>query len=302
MMISAIINTRNEEKNIIRCLRSVSPYVDEIVVVDMESTDATESLAKKYTDRIFHHRNTDYVEPARNFAIEKAGGKWILLIDADEIIEEKVGLQLRQLADKQEITYYRIPRKNFIFGKWIKYSGWWPDYQIRFFQKGAVTWSDEIHSIPITEGKGADFPAEESQAFVHYHYSNVEQYIERLNRYTSQEARQRIRVETQFNWKQLITKPVGEFLTRFFVWEGYKDGIHGLALSLLQAFSFLIVELKVWQHFQFVNQENDDFLDESMVLIKKANNEIVYWYNTKRNEQMGGLAKKMKELRSRIRL
>lgn len=302
MKISAVINTRNEEANIVRCLRSIIPHVDEIVVVDMESDDETVILTRKYTTNIYKHKNTGYVEPARNFAIEKAKGDWILLIDADEVLPEKLGLKLRKLADSQ-FSYFRIPRKNLIFGKWVRHSGWWPDYQIRFFKKESVSWSDEIHSIPITNGLGTDLPVvEEEEAFVHYHYQSIEQFLERLNRYTSYEAKQYISDGMQFEWKNVIIKPVNEFLTRFFMWEGYKDGLHGLALSLLQSFSFLIVQLKLWEQQRFTEIDSPNFLDETMNLIKKANSDVTYWYFSTKQKKTEGMTKAVNKIRAKIRV
>lgn len=301
MTISAIVNTRNEEKNIVRCLRSISPYVDEIVVVDMESSDTTVALAKDYTKKVFTHKNVDYVEPARNFAITKAVGDWIMLLDADEVMPEALGLKLRQFADADTYDYFRIARKNLIFGRWIKHSGWWPDYQIRFFKKNAVSWNDEIHSVPITQGKGTDLPLQEEQALTHYHYNSVEQFVERLNRYSSQEAKQFIKEGVVFEWKNVITKPTGEFLTRYFMWEGYKDGLHGLALSLLQSFSFLIVQLKLWQNSKFTPVESAHFLDESVSLLRKSHADIMYWYSNKKNENKK-FTRTLQKIRQRIKL
>ena len=302
MSITAIINTHNEERNIIRCLRSISPHVDEIVIVDAESTDKTRQLAKQYTKKIWEYPYKGYVEPARNFAIKKASEEWIILLDADEVMNEELGLKLRQLTGQDVYTYYRIPRKNLIFGKWITHSGWWPDYQIRLFKKDSVTWNDEIHSIPITEGKGTDLPVNEQNALIHHHYTSIDQYIERLNRYTSQEARQLVEYGASFEWKNLIEKPTGEFLTSFIMWEGYRSEIHGLALSLLQAFSFLIVQLKVWEYHQFKETETKEFMDESVNLIKKAHADILYWQKTKKNEQAGVMVKTIHQIKSRMKL
>jgi len=300
MKLSAVVNTRNEEATIVRCLRSIVPHVDEIVVVDMDSSDKTLALTKQFTKKIYKHEPVGYVEPARNFAIAKATGDWILIVDADEIVPDELGLKLRRLADHADYDFYRIPRKNIIFGKVMRYSGWWPDHQIRFFKKGSVTWSNEIHSIPTTFGRGLDLPAEEKNALIHHHYENISQYIERLNRYTTQQARQLQESQTTFDWKQLILSPASEFFTRFFVWEGYKDGLHGLALSFLQAFSFLVVQLKLWEYERFVDTPTT--LDATMDQLKKVGKDAAYWYFSKLSEQKEGLSQKVYKLRAKLRV
>lgn len=302
MSISVVVNTYNEERNITRCLKSIDPYVDEIVVVDMHSQDQTVSLAQKFTDKIWQHEYVGYVEPARNFAINKASGDWIFLIDADEVLPNTLGEQLRRLAADSRYAFYRLPRQNFIFGQKLTHSGWWPDYQIRFFKYGAVTWNDEIHSIPLTQGKGMDLAADKKNALIHYHYDSISQFIERMNRYTTQEARQLVKDGYVFTWKNILTKPVSEFLTRFFAWEGYKDGFHGLVLSSLQAISFLIVELKVWETERFREVVNSDFLEEFGAVTRLLVKEGTFWYFGVLSQSKQGVTKAVYKIRQLLKI
>lgn len=275
MRISVVINTWNEEKNITRCLKSVN-WANEIVVVDMESKDKTVQMAKRFGAKVFSHQYTTYVEPARNFALSKATGDWILVLDADEEIPAELAKKLQRLAKKPEgFRFFRLPRKNIIFGKWIKHSRWWPDHIVRFFKKGSVSWSEKIHSVPLTRGEGKDLEVKEANAIIHYHYQSLAQYLERLNRYTDIQAKELIDSSYKFTWHDLLKKPTGEFLSRFFAGEGYKDGLHGLVLALLQAFSELIKYLKVWEEQGFKAQELpfSDFISE----MKKLGKEIAYW-------------------------
>jgi len=258
--ISAIINTWNEEENIKRCLESVRRIASEIIVVDMHSKDRTAAIAKKLGAKVFFYKYLSYVEPARNFAISKTTGDWVLILDADEEITPFLAKRLEDLAqNSEEVTYFRLPRKNIIFGKWIKHSRWWPDYNIRFFKKGHVRWSEKIHSVPLTRGTGKDFEAKETNAIIHYHYQSISQYLERLNRYTKIQSRELINSGYRFSWPDIIKKPMGEFLSRFFVGESYKDGLHGLVLALLQAFSELVKYLKVWEKEKFIDQDINNY-------------------------------------------
>lgn len=236
-----------------------------------------ESIAKEFGARVYPHKLEDYVEPVRNFGIQKAKGNWILIIDPDEEISPGLDRNLRKAAQSPKADYYRIPRKNIIFGKWMKYSRWWPDYNVRFFRKGYVSWNEVIHAVPVTKGKGLDIPAEERFAIIHHHYDTVEQFVERMNRYTSVQAGLKVKEGYKFDYLDLIKKPIAEFLSRFFAGEGYKDGVHGLALSLLQTFSEFVVYLKLWQ--------KSGFKDEKVELIavrnevKKIRREMNYWFS-----------------------
>lgn len=250
-MISAVINTYNEEKNMKACFSSLSSWVDEIIVVDMGSTDKTKEIALRLGAKVYDHKYLGYVEPARNFGIEKSHGEWVFVLDADEAVPQSLSKLLLERSKQKDINYFRIPRKNIIFGRWIKHAGWWPDYQIRFFRKGSVNWVEKIHGIPFTVGNGLDLEAGEDNSIIHNNYQTVSQYLGRMDRYSTIMATELSASGYYFSVSDVFGKPVSEFLTRFFAQEGYKDGLHGLALSLLQAFSELVVYLKVWESIGF---------------------------------------------------
>lgn len=273
-MISAIVHTYNEEKNISRCLASLT-FADEIILVDMGSNDRTVEIAKKYNVRVYNYPYTGFVEPARNFGISKASGKWIIVLDADEEIQESLATYLKSQSEKGEFDYYRVPRKNIIFGKWIEHTGWWPDYQIRFFKKGAVSWSEKIHAIPQTKGKGNDIKPDRQLSIIHQNYQSVDQFIGRLNRYTSVEASELHLSGRHFTISSLFEHPVAEFSQRFFASEGYRDGLHGLALSMLQSVYVLIVELKLWESEGFREQKIN--LSEVRKLFNRVHKIKYFW-------------------------
>ena len=290
--ISVVINTLNEEKNLSRPLSSVSNFADEIVVVDMKSNDDTQKIARQFGAKVFEHKRLGYVEPARNFAIGKATGEWILILDADEVLPPSLAKKLKVLSQKHAANYYRIPRKNIIFGKWIKHARWWPDLNIRFFQKGYVFWNEVIHSVPMTKGKGLDLPKKEELAIIHYHYTSIEQYLERLNRYTTEHAKLLVKDSYKFSWQDLIKKPVDEFLSRYFAGEGYKDGLHGLALSLLQAFSELVLYLKIWQAEKF--EAKAISIEKVIKTMKESQADLRYWQADTLLKQKGGIIARLK--------
>jgi (heptosyl)LPS beta-1,4-glucosyltransferase len=290
--ISVVINTLNEEKNLPRALASIKGFADEVVVVDMKSDDKTAEIAKKAGAKVYQHKRIGYVEPARNYAVSKTTGEWILILDADEQAPKALIKELKKIVQKPKADYYRLPRKNIIFGKWIKHSRWWPDYNIRFFRKEFVSWSEIIHSVPITQGKGLDLQAREDLAIIHYHYDSIEQFVERMNRYTSEHAKLRIKDGYKFKWQDLIKKPTEEFLSRYFSGEGYKDGIHGLALAGLQAFSELVLYLKIWQKKGF--EEGKIQIEEVVEVMKDKETDIHYWQADALLKSGGGIIQKIK--------
>lgn len=247
-MLSVVIVAWNEEKNLPRVVASVKDLADEIVVVvDKSSLDKTAQVAKKLGCKVFYHEHTGIVEPIRSFAVSKAKNEWILLLDADEEVTEELASQIRDITKESSVDFVRIPRKNIIFGKWIKSDHWWPDYVYRLFKKDALTWDNAIHSVPFTRGAGLDLPADEQYGLIHHHYSTIFEYVEQINRYTEFQKKLVLEKGYRFVVSDLITKPMDEFIRQYFARHGYRDGIHGLALSLLQAFSELVLYLKLWQ-------------------------------------------------------
>lgn len=276
MSISVVINTLDQEKDIKRVIESVK-WADEMIICDMHSYDKTVEFAKKMGAKVFFHKRLDFVEPARNFAISKATSDWILVLDPDEEVSQTLSERLIQISSQMsEIDYVRLPRKNLIFGKWIKSSGWWPDYNVRFFKKGKVIWGDKIHRPPQTLGEGLDLSADEKWAIIHHHYESIPQFVERMIRYTKVQSKQLSKDGYEFAWQDLIKEPLSEFLRRFFVERGFEDGLHGLALALLQAFSQLIVYLRVWEKEGFKPQEVQ--LESLRQLNNNSAEQLNYWF------------------------
>lgn len=290
--ISVVINTWNEEKNLPRALSSVKDFANEIIVCDMESDDKTVEIAKKSGAKVYNHKKTNYVEPARNYAVSKATGDWILVLDADEELTQDLKLELKKIEEEDKVDYVKLPRKNIVFGKWLRHSRFWPDYLIRFFKKGSVSWSDIIHLEPEVKGNGIDLDAKEENAIIHYHYESVEQFVERLNRYTTVQSKLLKDSSYKFSWQDLIKKPTNEFLSRYFLGQGYKDGIHGLALAGLQALSELVLYLKVWQLEGF--QEEEVKVNDVISEMRKAEKDFHYWQADALYKEKGTILQKVK--------
>lgn len=283
--ISVVINAQDVESDIPRALASVRPFADEIVVIDQSSTDRTAVVAKKLGAKVFNHKRVEYVELARNYAISKASEDWVFILDPDEEVSESLAKKIKEVVKNPKADYYRIPRKNIIFNKWLKYSRWWPDYNIRLFKKGTVSWNEVIHAVPMTEGKGGELEDNEKFAIIHNHYRSIDQYVERMNRYTSHQAKMKLIENYKFSWKDLLAKPSNEFFSRYFFGKGYKDGIHGLAVSLLQAFSELVLYLKVWQGTKFSEEEIG--LTSIVSEIRSKEKESHYWQSDSLYKETG---------------
>lgn len=276
-LISAVINVRNEAESLSKCLRSLKNFANEIIVVDMNSTDGSKEVAKQAGAKVFNYRPMKYVEPARNFALSKATGKWIILLDPDEFLNKTLKQELISITKRSDADYVKIPRKNIMFGKWIRHSNSWPDYLIRFFKKGAVNWKKEIHSQPTTKGNGITLLDSEKLAIQHNNYTSINQFVNRALRYSSIQADELYSQEYKLKTSDFILKPIQEFNSRFFFAEGYKDGFHGLIFSILQSFAIALIYIKLWEK---QGSQDKIITKESFVSASQETNfEYDFWFN-----------------------
>jgi len=285
MPLSVVIHTKNAAATLKKALLSIK-FADQVVVIDMESSDETLTIAEAELATIFSHPDLGYADPARNFGLQQASHDWILVLDADE--EVSLGLQtfiqkvVTGSVTAEEIAdAYYLPRQNIIFGQPLRHTGWWPDYQLRLFKKGVVQWQAGVHRLPDADGKTYHVPAEEDLALIHHNYQTVEQFLDRLNRYTSIKAKEVVFesgssaiTPSSLSASQATQAFGDEFLSRFFAQRGDLDGTHGLSLSFLQAMYELVVQLKVWQASGFPPTQEPT---ASVAAVAKFQQQLSYW-------------------------
>ncbi len=185
--ISTIIVAKGNPRHLVEAVQSVNEWVEEIVVVDLGIESIVKTKLKIFPKISFKTLKKDvpYVELIREEVKKYAKNDWLLYLDPDEILPSTLA---KKLMSTNGIDYVSIPRKNIIFGKWLKHSRWWPDYQVRFFKKNSVTWPKVIHQQPETSGKGIFFDAREEFSIQHFNYETLDEYIDKARRYAKSEA------------------------------------------------------------------------------------------------------------------
>lgn len=246
-MISTVVVNLNEAEKLEKCFKNLTGFADEIVVLDIGSTDQSMDVCKKYGAKVFRHAFVSYVEKVRNYAISKVSGDWVLVLDPDEIIGDTLKSKLKTVALEDTYQAVNTPRKNIFFGRWISHTNWWPDRHIRFFKKGKVKWSNRIHSYPEVEGKILNLEAREDLAITHFGYESVAEFMDRQNRYSTIEAENLFSSGVRFSWVSFFWKPKREFLVRFIRHVGFLDGFYGLTLTILMMIYQLQVMVKLWE-------------------------------------------------------
>lgn len=246
--LSVTLATLNEAANLEACLQAVA-WADEIVVVDDGSVDGTPELAKRYTDRVIVRPSHGNFHTNKNLAIAVATGDWILSLDADEIVPPGLAEEIRTAIQATSHAAFRLGRRNYFLGQWIRHGGWYPDRIIRLFRKDITEWPLEIHLTPQVAPPATI--GELQTELLHYSYRSLDQYFEKFNRYTSKlalEASERGESPTLgYSIAHLLLRPPAWFLYRYVRLQGFRDGIPGLFIALSSALVLLVTYFKLWE-------------------------------------------------------
>lgn len=239
--ISAIIITKNEEKNISACLERLM-WCDEIIVLDCGSIDRTVETAKQFTKNVYVEPWQGYAKQ-KNSAIKKASGKWILWIDADERISKEAENEIKHIVSSSpKHTAFRIPRRFFFLGKRLKFGGVGTDHPIRLFINNGINFDENklVHEkLKINGGIG-----KLKSHIDHLSYYSISQYFIKLNEYTTLSAEEMYKKEKRYNNFFLI-KPFFELFDRLILKGAFLDGARGIAFACLSSFSVMIKYLKL---------------------------------------------------------
>lgn len=250
MSLSAVVITKNEEKNIARCLESLS-FCNEIVVVDSHSTDKTLEIAKKYTSKVFERSWSGYVDQ-KNYAVGLTSNDWVLSIDADEEISPELKLEvLELLKNSPQETAYLIARKTIHSGQWIKHGGWYPNRLVRLFRKSCGSWQGgPVHEFWAAQGRVGELKND----LVHYSFDNISDQVERNNLYSTLGAKLLLEQKCKFSLFRLLFKPVSKFVETYFLKLGFLDGYRGFFISISAAYSVFLKWAKLWE----LNQDGQE--------------------------------------------
>jgi len=238
------IIARDAERTIGRCLDSLAWADSLLVVVDDRTVDATAELAVRHGARVEVRPFQDFARQ-RNAALELAASDWVLFVDDDEVVTPELAEEARRAVDAGEpdIAGYWVPRRNILFGRWVRHTGWGPDYQLRLLRSRDARYREDrtVHELVDLHGKAGYL----SSPLVHYNYATLKEFLHRQRRYARMEAadmrRRGLRIKP---WSYLL-QPWRQFWRRFITWEGYRDGVLGLVLSSLMAYYELVTYLEL---------------------------------------------------------
>jgi glycosyltransferase involved in cell wall biosynthesis len=241
--VTATVITFNEAANIQAALESLS-WADELIVVDSESTDNTVEIARRFTDRVTVRPWPGYVAQ-KNFAAEQASHDWIFSLDADERVSPALADEIRTvLKSGSGAAGYRVPRVTFHLGRWIRSTDWYPDYQLRLYDRRRGSWSGRyVHESVKVEGAVIDLRGE----LLHYAYRDLSHHLQTMDRYTTLAAKQMFDEGRRAGLLDLAVHPPAAFLRNYVLRGGFRDGVPGLIVSSMNARYVGLKFAKLWE-------------------------------------------------------
>lgn len=242
--IACVVITKNEERNIADCLVSAR-WADELIVVDAESSDKTVELARASGAKVF-------VRPwpgfglQKNFGMAQASSDWILILDADERVTEELRGEVRTCLDQWKPgahVAYRIPRRNFFYGAWVRRAGVYPDYQVRLFRRGAAHYNDvAVHENLLVEGEIGTLAGH----LDHYTERRIQDHFKKFGLYTTLAAQEKAKKVRTVGWIDLVFRPLVVFGKTYLLKQGFRDGVHGLIVCVFASMYTFVKYAKLW--------------------------------------------------------
>ena len=239
--IAAVILTLNEQKHIRDCIDSVS-WADRVVVVDTFSTDATVSLAKESGAEVMQRRFEHYAQ-IRNTALASVDSPWIFFVDADERATPELAAEIRLVTTTRPEVGWWVPRLNYLFGRLTRGAGWFPDHQMRLLRRGLARYERPVHEIVILDGPEGFL----KNPLVHYTYETVAQFRAKQSRYTMLDAQTLLDQGAHAHFLSPVSQFARHFAWRLITLQGYRDGLHGLRLSLLTSWYQAATYHRLWR-------------------------------------------------------
>jgi len=241
--LTVTVITRDESANIAAALESVA-WADEVLVVDSESADDTVQIAKRFTDRVVVRAWPGYVDQ-KNYAASLAANDWILSLDADERVTTALAEEIRRLLGGEPPNAgYRIPRVTWHLGRWIRTTDWYPDYQLRLYDRRRAQWTGQyVHEGVTVNGSVANLGSD----LQHLPFRDISEHLETIDRYSTHAARQMYETGRRATATDLVIHPPLAFLRNYIAKGGIGDGAPGLIISAMNAYYVFLKFAKLWE-------------------------------------------------------
>lgn len=242
--ISATVITFNEEKNIARCIDSMSGIVDEIIIIDSFSEDSTEEICRDKGATFIQHEFEGHIEQ-KNFAVSQTNYNIVLSLDADEALSEKLRSSIKKVKEELNKDGYYMNRMTSYCGQWIKHSGWYPDRKLRLWDKTKGHWGGENPHDKVIMDEGCAIGHLVGD-ILHYSFPSIRDHLITANKFSEIAAKEAVAKGKHVNiLYHIILNPFYTFINRYFIRLGFLDGFYGFVISVISAFSNFLKYSKI---------------------------------------------------------
>lgn len=245
MKISAVVITKNEEKNIQGCLKKVQ-WCDEVIVIDDHSTDRTVSLAEKSGAKVYTHSLENNFSQQRNVGLEKAKGEWVLFVDADERVSGSLANEIQAMIIENNFDGFYIKREDTMWGKVLHHGEVGNIRLLRFAKKNKGKWYGNVHETWHVSGKVHTL----QNALQHYPHTTISEFLQEINFYTTLRAKELYQQKVRVPWWHIIAYPKAKFIQNYVFRLGFLDGMPGIVLAFMMSLHSFLVRGKLWQLWQ----------------------------------------------------
>lgn len=234
LQISLVVITRDEEKNIARCLKSAEGIADEMIVIDSGSSDQTESIAVAMGARFVSHPWQGY-SAQKNWGNRQAKHDWILSLDADEALNDDLRQSILAFKKQPDADACEISRLTNYCGSWIRHCGWYPDTKLRLWNKQKGSWQGLIHES-VVMADGATLRQLKGD-ILHYSFYSVTDHAAQMLRFTEVMAQDNVRQGKKSSLTKIFVAPIFKFIQNYFLRLGFLDGYHGLVICVMSSYA-----------------------------------------------------------------
>ncbi|RJR15668.1 glycosyltransferase family 2 protein [Candidatus Microgenomates bacterium] len=244
--LSIIILTQNESSSIERCLNSIR-WCDDIILIDNSSDDTlhkAHKLLSKNQLRVFRKSEAHDFAALRNFGLKKAKHEWILFLDADEEVSQKLCKELdsRLLGNDNRVNGYYLKRKDYFLGKWLRHGETGNIKLLKLGKKSAGVWQRRVHETWQINGSIQEL----TSPLLHYPHPTTSEFLSHINRWTTLDAQEFYAQGRRVSFWEIVAYPTGKFLQNYLIKLGFLDGMPGLILALMMSFHSFLTRAKLY--------------------------------------------------------
>lgn len=251
--LTTIVLTNNDESRIVDCLDNLG-FSNELIIIDDNSTDRTVELCKRFTTKIYSKALNDNFSNQRNYALNFASNEWVLFVDSDEFVSDKLAKEIVEVTQNHDVAGYYLRRVDMMWGQKILHGEGGQTKLLRLAKKKNGKWHGKVHETWKIRGRVGELHS----PLIHIPHPSISEFLSEIDKYSTLRSEELAEKKVKSGFLEIITFPVAKFVLNYLVKQGYKDGVAGLLYSVMMSFHSFLVRGKLF----LLKKNNDDFTDD----------------------------------------